>query len=238
MTKNVLAANLVVEQVEAEGGLRLRLAIELPLKVPDLFGRFRGSSPITPSSPSSKAHQKSGSFPPPELPGLNGHTALSDSAWSTAVSGVEAATYRPRRVSPDYPHHYSDVPCPLPRRTRQVHVSIASLSTRPSPVGPSAFTLSRPAQTLLTLRPAGSLNRPRRPLSRGFDLASCLSKPLVSYRINRQLSGWNLPPQVMRAFGAHSRRCDTDDEKPDALPQLLASSIGIIRITSMLASAR
>ena len=55
-------------------------------------------------------------------------------AWSTAVSGVEAATYRPRRVSPDYPHHYSDVPCPLPRRTRQVHVSIASLSTRPSPV--------------------------------------------------------------------------------------------------------
>ena len=28
-----------------------------------------------------------------------------------------------------------------------------------------------------------------------------LSKPLVSYRINRQLS--HLPPQVMRAFGAH-----------------------------------
>ena len=28
-------------------------------------------------------------------------------------------------------------------------------------------------------------------------------EPLVSYRINRQLSGWNLPPLVIRAFGAH-----------------------------------
>jgi hypothetical protein len=26
---------------------------------------------------------------------------------------------------------------------------------------------------------------------------------LVSYQINRQLSGWILPPQVIRAFGAH-----------------------------------
>jgi hypothetical protein len=28
-------------------------------------------------------------------------------------------------------------------------------------------------------------------------------EPLVSYQINRQLSGWNLPPLVIRAFGAH-----------------------------------
>ena len=27
--------------------------------------------------------------------------------------------------------------------------------------------------------------------------------PLVSYQINRQLSGWILPPLVFRAFGAH-----------------------------------
>ena len=58
----------------------------------------------------------------------------------------------------------------------------------------SASTLSRPARTSLTLRPAGSLGRPRRPLSRGFDEASCPAAPLVSFRINRQLSGWNLPP--------------------------------------------
>jgi hypothetical protein len=80
VAKNVFSANLVVEHVEAESRLRLRLTIELSLKVPEFFFRaFRGSSPITLSSPTSKAHQKSGSFPPPELPGLNSHTTLSDS---------------------------------------------------------------------------------------------------------------------------------------------------------------
>ncbi len=38
MAQNVFAANLVVEHVEAESRLRLRLAIELPLKAPDLLG--------------------------------------------------------------------------------------------------------------------------------------------------------------------------------------------------------
>jgi len=40
-------------------------------------------------------------------------------------------------------------------------------------------------------------------LSRGFGPAGYPTEPLVSYRINRQLSGWNPPPQVIRAFGAH-----------------------------------
>ena len=64
-------------------------------------------------------------------------------------------------------------------------------------------SLSRPAQASLALRPVGLLNRPRRLLSRGFNLAGCPAKSLVSYQINRQLSGWNLPPLVTRAFGAH-----------------------------------
>ena len=37
MSQHVLSANLVVEQVEAERGFRLRLAIKLPLKSPDAF---------------------------------------------------------------------------------------------------------------------------------------------------------------------------------------------------------
>ncbi len=41
MAQNVLATDLVVEQVEAEVRLRLRLAIELPLKAPDLLGCFQ-----------------------------------------------------------------------------------------------------------------------------------------------------------------------------------------------------
>jgi len=52
-------------------------------------------------------------------------------------------------------------------------------------------------------RPAELLNRPRRPLSRGFSPPGYTMKPLVSYRSYRQLSGWNLAPLVMCALGAH-----------------------------------
>ena len=47
----------------------------------------------------------------------------------------------------------------------------------------SASSLSRPAQASLTLRPTGSLSRPRRPLSQGSG--PLLSRPPVSYSINR-----------------------------------------------------
>src|SRR4051812_27466386 len=66
----------------------------------------------------------------------------------------------------------------------------------------SATSLARPAQASLTLRPVGLLNRPRRPLSRGFSPAGCPAEPLVSYQRNRQLAGWNLPPLVNRAVWA------------------------------------
>jgi hypothetical protein len=67
----------------------------------------------------------------------------------------------------------------------------------------SALSLSRPAQASLALRPAGSLSRLKRPLSRGSGPAGYPAKPPVSFRINRQLSGWNLPPLMIRAFEAH-----------------------------------
>jgi hypothetical protein len=70
----------------------------------------------------------------------------------------------------------------------------------------SALSLSRPAQASLTLRPAGSLSRPQRPLSRGSNPCGYPHKPLVSYRINRQLSGWIPPPLMIRAFGAHCQK--------------------------------
>src|ERR1700730_15185743 len=69
----------------------------------------------------------------------------------------------------------------------------------------SALSLSRPAQALLTLRPDRSAAQ-RRPLSRGSSPCSYPHEPLVSYRINRQLSGWNLPPLMIRAFRAHCQK--------------------------------
>ena len=70
----------------------------------------------------------------------------------------------------------------------------------------SALSLSRPAQASLTLRPARSLSRPRRPLSRGSGPAGYPAEPLVSYQINRQFSGWIPPPLIIRAFGAHEQQ--------------------------------
>src|SRR5262250_2760889 len=70
----------------------------------------------------------------------------------------------------------------------------------------SALSLSRPAQASLTLRPTGSLSCSRQPLSRGSSPCGCPHELLVSYRINRQLSVWNLPPLVIRALGAHCQK--------------------------------
>jgi hypothetical protein len=43
-------------------------------------------------------------------------------------------------------------------------------------------------------------------LSRGSSPSGYPAEPLVSFQINRQLSGWNLPPLVIRAFGAHGQQ--------------------------------
>src|ERR1700737_1466850 len=100
---------------------------------------------------------------------------------------------------------------PSRRRSRDAPAALKKFVRRPeetfSTVSPqertSALTVSRPAQASHTLRPIGSLSRLKRPLSRGFSPSGYPAEPLVSYQLNRQLSGWILPPQVIRAFGAH-----------------------------------
>jgi len=56
---------------------------------------------------------------------------------------------------------------------------------------------------------ARSGGRLSRPLSRGSGPSGYPAEPLVSYRFNRQSSGWN-PPQVIRAFGAHNQKLTGD----------------------------
>src|SRR6202045_565832 len=56
----------------------------------------------------------------------------------------------------------------------------------------------------------------RRPLSRGSNPCGYPHKPLVSYRINRQLSGWILPPLMIRAFGAHCHNRTHAPQQNDA----------------------
>ena len=96
---------------------------------------FSGLSPITTTSPSSKAHQKSGPFAPPALSGFNAPTTLSECRHGRRpFRDVEAATLTRDGPPPIYSNHLSDVPCPLPRRIERVRVSIASPLMQPSPV--------------------------------------------------------------------------------------------------------
>ncbi len=75
--EDVRPTDLVVQNVEAEGRLRLRLAVKLSLKAPDPFRCFEAHRQSPCPRHQKKAHQKPGCFPPPALPGLNGRTTLS-----------------------------------------------------------------------------------------------------------------------------------------------------------------
>src|SRR3954462_6505347 len=55
----------------------------------------------------------------------------------------------------------------------------------------------------LRTRPDHHLSQMKLGKTQGSSPVSCPTKPLVSYRSNRQLSGWNPPPLVIRAVGAH-----------------------------------
>ena len=186
--------------------LRLRLEIELPLKSPDrmrcrqthrqspLLG-FLGSVPEVRVLPSPGVTRLPRYYDPLRLPA--GPPACL--AWGPLPPRRRRASHVARDTFPTCRPQYPGEPgrcwcrflpgsCSLPRHE-----------------GGSAFTtsLSRPAQGSLALRPAGSLDRPRRPWSRGFNRLSYPSPLLVSYRTYRQLSGWNLPPLASRAFVAH-----------------------------------
>jgi len=84
------------------------------------------------TSPSSKAHQMSGPFPQPALPGFDGHTTPSESRHGRRLRDVEAATLA---LDGSPPITRNTLPCPLPRRIERVRVSIASPLMQPSPNG-------------------------------------------------------------------------------------------------------
>ncbi len=128
-------------------------------------------------------------------------------AQSAGSPGVGGATSDRYGLPPITRSTLTSVPCPLPRRIETgAHVDCFPIP-RGLPRYPggsaSATSLSRPAQASLALRPTGSLNRTTRPLSQGSGPSSYPHEPLAGYQINRQLSGWNLPPLVLRVVGAH-----------------------------------
>jgi len=186
--------------------VRLRLTIQFSLKDPDPIRCLQAHR----QSPSPHHLQKRTRSQGPLLrrhcPASTLLRPCPTPALAVACRDVEAATLAHDGPPPitrttvptcraQYPGGSSGCACRLLPRSRSL----------PKWVGwsASALSLPRPAQASLTLRPAGSLSRPRRPLSRGFGPAGYPTEPLVSFRTNRQLSGRNPPPQVFRAFGAH-----------------------------------
>jgi hypothetical protein len=180
---------------------RLRLAIQLPRKSSDPVGVVRLIANHL-SSTSSKAHLKQGPFPPPALPGFLSTTTLSDShrrapplpqltrRWVSHVARITFPTCRAH-----YPGGSNGCSCRSP-----------SPSVMPSPVSAGRHPQLHFRGLLRLYSRYGPSDRSTaftRPLSRGFDVASCPTTPLVSFRSHRLFSGWNPPPQVIRALVAH-----------------------------------
>ena len=209
MEQDIWAVDLVVEQIKPVVWLRLRLEIQLSLKRPDIIRccqahrqspllRFFKSTPEVRTLPSTGVTRLQRYYGPVRLPPTP--------TPKTPLRPLPSA----RRVSADYPHHLSNVPCPVPRWTERVRRRLLPHPRGlPRYLGGSASTsLSRPARASLTLRPAGSLNRPRRPLSRGFDPASYPTEPLVSYRSYRHMDFLlvgSLPPPASVPAGLSFR---------------------------------
>ena len=179
------------------------LRYELPLKAPDLL-RCCQAHRQSPSPRHLRKHTRSqGPFLRRHYPTSTVVRPCPTPADAAACRDVEAASLAPNGSPPitrmtlptcraHYPGGSSGCWCRLlPRSCSLPQMAGGSAS---------ALSLSRPAQASLTLRPAGSLSHPRRPLSRGFDPVSCPAGPLVSFQTNRHLSGWFLPPLVVHTF--------------------------------------
>ena len=105
----------------------------------------------------------------------------------TPVSAVEAATLARHGPPPITRFTFRTCRAHYPDGPERVRLSVATPShsglPRISGGSASITSLSGPAQASLALRPARLLNRPWRPLSRGFDPAGYPTKPLVSYQV-------------------------------------------------------
>jgi hypothetical protein len=168
---------------------------------------FQGSSPITRSSPSAKACQKSGPFPPPELPGFDGTMTLSDSRRGRRPKSAVRPLPSPRRVSPVTCSTFPTCHAQYPGGPQRGHLPVTSppRAAFPDPVAGRHPRLHFRGLLRLHSRygPPDCSAARWRPLSQGFDPASYPTEPLVSYRSYRLLSAWILPPLVLRAAGAH-----------------------------------
>ena len=123
----------------------------------------------------------------------------------------QEAEHKERLVPP--PTLKGSLRCRQQRRESDKKTEQRSRPTRKDMFVSSRNSLTLPIQGLLRLYsrygPPDRSAAHRRPLSRGSNPCGHPHKPLVSYRINRQLSGWKSSSTVIRAFGAHCHKPDS-----------------------------
>src|SRR5271157_6442199 len=194
MTQDVFTANLVVEHIEAVSGLRLRLTIELSLKDPDPSRCLQALAnhlhlAIFESTPEVRVLSSTGitrlhrSYDPVRLPPMPPPKATLRPLPSHQT-GLPRLPEPPfRRAAPTTPAdqagaHVDCFPAhaafPKWQEGRHPHCHFRGLLRLYSRYGPPDRSAAH-----------------RRPLSRGSNPCGYPHKPLVSYRINRQLSGSN-----------------------------------------------
>src|SRR4051812_65412 len=155
-----------------------------------------------------KAHQKSGSFPPPALPGLSGTVTLSDTHPSRRLK----VTLRPRPSPvmglprlPGSPFRHAAPTTPMDRNGCSCR--LLPHSARAFPVMRAGRRPSLHFRGLFGLHSRCGL--PDCSAAHGDLGHEASARPVAppyrssATRAYRQLSGWFLPPLVNRAFGAH-----------------------------------
>src|SRR6266516_649477 len=135
VTQDVLAINLVVEQIEAEGRLNLRLTIQLSLKGPDRCRCCQAHRQSLSPSHLRKRTRSQGPLLRRHYPASTLIRPCPIPVMAAACRDVEAATLALDGPPPITRTTFFDVPCPLPRRIERVRVSITSPLMQPSPNG-------------------------------------------------------------------------------------------------------
>src|SRR5215469_10910739 len=171
MSQNILAVDLVVEQIKAVMRFVLRLAVKLPLKRPDLTWRFQAhrqsphlgffesaSEVRALSSPGITQVQRS--YDPLRVPRRAAPLIESVGACAPLERGVPPLA---QTTFPTCRAHYPGGPSRCARRFLPGSYSL------PFEPGGSASTslVSRPAQASRVLRPAGLLSHLKWPLAQG-----------------------------------------------------------------------
>ena len=147
---------------------------------------FAGASPITPPPLRQKRTRSKGAFLRRHYPASTVLSPFPIPARAATRGDVEAATLA-RDGPPRLPVSPSLRAVPTTPADRNGCIRrLLPRSTRPSPnlrrVGVHIFTFEA-CSGFTRVRPARSLNRPRRPLSQGFGPAGYPTRPPVNYQI-------------------------------------------------------